>query len=60
MPQLKIPAMITALVFGSSMLLAACGQKGPLYLPETNKSEQEQSEMQDKKKAEEQRGSSGY
>jgi predicted small lipoprotein YifL len=60
MPRLKIPAMITAFAFGSSLLVAACGQKGPLYLPSADESKQEQSKMQEKKKPEEQRGGSGY
>ena len=60
MLRLKIPAMITALVFGSSLLAAACGQKGPLYLPNADKSKQEQSKTQEKKKPEEQRSGSGY
>lgn len=60
MPRLKIPAMIAALVFGSSLLVAACGQKGPLYLPSTDNSKQEQSKTQVKKNTEDQRGGSNY
>jgi predicted small lipoprotein YifL len=60
MPRLKIPAMITAFVFGLSLLVVACGQKGPLYMPTDDKSGQEQSKAQEKKKPEQQRGGSGY
>lgn len=60
MPRLKLSALIAALVFGSSTLVAACGQKGPLYLPDTDEPKQEQSETQQKKTKEDQRGGSSY
>ncbi len=33
--------MIAALVFSASGMIAACGQKGPLYLPEDSEKEKE-------------------
>ncbi len=60
MPRRKIPTIIAAFVFGSSLLVAACGQKGPLYLPDADKSAQEQSETKEEQKPEDKRGGSGY
>jgi len=60
MKNTKVFVATISLLFGSSLLMAACGQKGPLYLPktkqETNESQQAPQQNQDPK---EKRGS-GY
>lgn len=60
MGKFKVIVATISLLFGSALLMAACGQKGPLYLPsaeqETNESQQVPQQNQDSK---EKRGS-GY
>ncbi len=35
-------ALLLAVIFGAGTVMAACGQKGPLYLPDKEKQEQKE------------------
>lgn len=44
--------LLLALAFGAGTILSACGQKGPLYLPDDSGGKDEQEEAQEQKKPE--------
>ena len=46
MRRARVLVVLAALLVGSAWLLTACGQKGPLYLPEDTDTEKQQQRKQ--------------